>query len=622
MREAIRKVISLDFARSTGSCLLEKVPVGEPTAELEGIALLVTRDNLSLQWAPRWLQQVGLEVEIARNAEEALAIAAAKQPAVFIVDADEKDAETRPLLQRLRRAHGAHVPTIALCTSDDDVTVAATLDATDIVRRPYQWDLITRRVVKAVNASQTLRELRETNAKLDKMNSRVTEAEIERAKSIGMDALTRLPSVGKFRSLLHKATAGRGAAGRDLCLLAIGIDRFRLVNEAVGYENANTLLSQFADRLRHCLRDRNVIGDVDSGSVTAIAARLGGARFGLLVSHGDVEQIRRVNQAIVRQLSEPFEVAGQSIYLTASVGAATHPRDCKNTEDLLHFAENAMFRAQDNGSGFEFHTDLDDTGSHRLFALDGLLREAIRNGDLKLAYQPITNVASGNVVAAEALLRWEHAEQGLISPAVFVPAAESSGLMAEIGDFVIETACRQLGDWIAAGMEPIRIAVNLSLCQLLRSDVVKTVDDALDKNGLTPELLELELSERGVLNRNPEVVDVVRRLKALGVRISIDDFGTGNAAISYLKDLPIDVIKIDRSYVSGAERNSRDEAIASGMVALAQRLDATVIAEGVETREQLDMLREWGSQEYQGFYFSPAIDADDFHPRIARWAGF
>jgi len=622
MRAAIRKVISLDFARSVGSCLSDTGPTGGCTAELSGVALLVTSDNLSLQWAPRWLQQAGLDVEIANSAEQAQAIASAKKPIVFIVDVAAKDANQRPLLQRLRRAHGSDVPLIALCTSDADVNLAADIDVADIVRRPYQWDLITRRVVKAVNAYETLMELQDANARLDRMNSRVTKAEMERAKNVGMDALTRLPNIEKFRSLLHKATAGRGAQDKDLCLLAIGLDRFRLVNEAVGYENANMLLSQFADRLRNCLRDRNVIGDVDSGSVTAIAGRIGGARFGLLVSHGDVEQIRRVNKAIVRQLSEPFEVAGQSIYLTASVGAAIHPRDCRTTNDLLNFAENAMFRTQDNGSGFEFHTDLDDTGSHKLFALDGMLREAIRNGDLKLAYQPITNVASGKVVAAEALLRWEHAEQGLISPAVFVPAAESSGLMAEIGDFVIETACRQLGDWIAGGMEPIRIAINLSLCQLLRGDIVKTVDDALDKNGLTPELLELELSERGVLNRNPEVVDVVCKLKALGVRISIDDFGTGNAAIGYLKDLPIDVIKIDRSYISGADRNERDEAIASGIVALAQRLDATVVAEGVETREQLHMLRGWGSQECQGFFFSPPIDADEFYARFARKGRF
>ncbi len=614
MRAAIQKVISFDFARSG----TPEGTVGQPTAELEGTALLLTSDSLSLQWAPRWLNQTGLDVQVADTVHDALAIANDAKPTVMIVDASLDSQPGRSLLQELREQLGPDIPLLALCASNADVTIAAETEATDIVRRPYQWDLIARRVVKAVNAYQTLCELRDANSKLEEMSSSVTQAERERARYAGMDNLTKLPNIEKFRSLLHKATAGKAGESRDLCLLAIGLDRFRMVNEAVGYENANLLLSQFADRLRNCLRDRNVIGDLDSGSVTAIAARLGGARFALLVSHGDARQIRRVNQALVRELAEPFEVAGQSIYLTASVGAAIHPRDCKNAEELLHFAENAMFRAQDNGSGFEFHTDLDDTGSHRMLALDGMLREAMRNGDLKLAYQPITDVASGKVVAAEALLRWEHSEQGAIPPAVFVPAAENSGLMSEIGDFVIKTACRQLGDWITAGMAPIRVAVNLSLCQLLRGDVVRTVEEALDRNGLTPELLELELSERGVLNRNPEVVNVIRRLKALGVRISIDDFGTGNAAIGYLKDLPIDVIKIDRSYVSGAERNDRDAAIASGMVALAQRLDATVVAEGVESEDQLQMLRDWGAQECQGFLFSPAVMGNEFLARFAK----
>ncbi len=618
MRAAIKKVISLDFARSTGSCPTDTGPVGGPTSELSGVALLVTSDNLSLQWAPRWMQQVGLDVKIANNGEEALELATSTKPTLFVIDAAEQDAGKRPLLQRLRRKYGADMPIIALCSNDADVGIASDFEATDIIRRPYQWNLITRRIIKAVKAFETLIELQDANAKLDRMTTRVSQAELERAKNAGMDALTRLPNVEKFRSLLHKATAGRGARDKDLCLLAIGLDRFRLVNEAVGYENANMLLSQFADRLRNCLRDRNVIGDLESGSVTAIAARLGGARFGLLVSHGDVEQIQRVNEAISRELEQPFEVAGQSIYLTASVGAAIYPRDCKNADELLYFAESAMLRAQDVGSGFKFHTDLEGTGSHEILALDRMLREATQNGELKLAYQPIIDAVSGEVVAAEALLRWHHPEQGMISPAVFVPVAENTGLMAEIGDFVINTACRQLGNWIALGMEPIRVAVNLSLCQLLRGDIVATVTAALERNGLTPELLELELSERGVLNQNPEVIDVVRCLKTLGVRISIDDFGTGNAAVGYLKDLPIDVIKIDRSYVSGAERNTRDEAIASGMVALAQRLEATVVAEGVETREQLHMLREWGSQECQGFYFSPAVDADEFHARFGR----
>jgi len=622
MRAAIKKVISLDFARPAGPGLPDTGPAAESTGELAGAALLVTGDSLSLQWAPRWLQQVGLDVHIAKTADEALQVAVHVQPTVLVVDASLKDAGKQAVIESLRKELGEEIPVIALCNSNSDVTVAAEADVAEIVRRPYEWDMITRRVVKAVKAQQTLNELRSANATLDEINANASEVERKRAKTAGMDRLTQLPNLEKFRNLLHKATAGPYSANKDLCLLVIGLDRFRLVNDAIGYQNANILLGQFADRLRNCLRDRHVIGDPDSGSVTAIAARIAGARFALLVSHGDKAQIEAVNRAVARELQKPFEVAGQSIYLTASVGAAVYPRDCESADELLRYAESAMRDAQRIGSGFQFYKSIEDTGSQKILTLDRMLREAIGSDELTLAYQPITDANTGDIVAAEALLRWNHPAEGMISPEVFVPIAENSGLMTEIGDFVINTACRQLGDWIDAGMKPIRMAVNLSLCQLLRGDIVTTVSTALERNQLVPELLELELSERGVLNRNPEVLDVIARLKDLGVRISIDDFGTGNAAIGYLKDLPIDVIKIDRSYVSGAERSDRDEAIASGMVALAQRLDATVVAEGVETLEQLEMLREWGSQECQGFYFCAAVPGDDFFERFSQAPAF
>ena len=622
MRDAIRKVISLDFARRSGSCLPDTLAEDELTAELAGVALLVTRDNLSLQWAPRWLQQVGLDVKIANSADEALGLASAMRPCVLIADASLEADDRKSLLGALRKVHGNDVPLIALCNSNVDVTIAADAEVTDIVRKPFDWGLITRRVIRAVKAHQTLGQLRHANARLDQLASFATAAERSRAKAAGMDSLTRLPNGEKFRSLLHKATAGRDKPGRSLCLLAIGLDRFRLVNDAVGYENANVLLSQFADRLRSCLRDRRVIGDSNCGSVTAIAARLGGARFALLVSNSRTEQIRRVRRAIERELRSPFEVAGQSIYLTASIGAAVFPRDGENADGLVYFAESAMIEAQQSGSGFEFYARPDDTSSRKTLALDSMLRQAVENNELTLAYQPITNAMTGEVVAAEALLRWHHPREGMISPELFVPAAEKTGLMSEIGDFVITSACKQLRNWIDFGMQPIRIAINLSLCQLLRGDVVSTVSAALEKYRLDPQMLELELSERGVLNQRSQVINAVCRLKDLGVRISIDDFGTGQAAIGYLKDLPIDVIKIDRSFVSGAGRSARDEAIASGMVALAHRLDATVIAEGVETREQIEMVRDWGSQECQGFYFCPAISGRDFQTRFAKTLTF
>lgn len=617
MREAIRKVIALDFGRQPHNRLPSELPDTEPTTELHGIALLITKDKLSLQWAPRWLQHTGLEVRIANTPEAALRIASATTPSLMIIDAALMSEDNKPLLQSIRQFHGKGVPLIALCATDAEVVTATDAHVTDIVRRPYDWQVITRRVVCAVRAHETLDQLRDARERLENLHLTATAAEQDRVRDAAIDKLTQLPNGESFRHQLHRAIGIQGQSGSDVGVLVIGLDRYRVVNEAVGRQNANHLLIMFADRLRTCLRDRDVIGGANCGAITAVAARLGGARFALMMSNAKTEEIVRVMQAVQFQLEQPFEVSGQSIYLTASIGAAIFPRDNSSADGLLHCAESAMLEAQQAGTGFQFFTQPTDLSSLRLLSLDRMLREAVKNNELELAYQPITSTANGKVVAAEALLRWHHAEEGTISPEEFVPVAEKTGLMQEIGDFVIAEACGQLRQWIDSGMRPIRMAINLSLCQLLRGDVVAVVEKALKDNQLKPCWLEFELSERGVLNQRPEVIEEIRRLKSTGVRISIDDFGTGQAAVSYLKDLPVDVIKIDRSYVSGENRGPKDEAIASGMAALAHCLKATVIAEGVETHEQLDMLRAWGSQECQGFLFSPAVPAAEFLRRFA-----
>jgi diguanylate cyclase (GGDEF)-like protein len=582
---------------------------------VQGIALLITRDNLSLQWAPRWLQSSGLDVRIAKNAEEALGMASATRPCLIVADAAICCDDGQSLLQTVRQVHGQEVPLFGLCTNDAEVAMATDAKVTDIARRPYDWQVITRRASRAVQAHQQLDELQIARARLEEMSSTLVAQEKNTARESGIDKLTLLTSGERFRSQLHHEVATRRNSGSEIGVIVIRLGNYRLVNEAIGYHHANRMLKLFADRLRKCISDRDVVGGADCGTLTAVASRLGGARFALMISNSSTDDIARVRHAIESQLEQPFEVAGQSIYLTASIGAAIFPRDNSSADGLLHCAETAMLNAQAAGTGFEFFTKPTESTGSRMLSLDRMLREAIRNNDLELAYQPITETANGKVVATEALLRWNQAEEGMISPADFVPVAEKTGLMREIGDFVIAEACKQLRQWIDQGMPPIRMAVNLSLCQLLRGDVVAVVEKALAENRLNPKWLEIELSERGVLNQRPEVIEEVHRLKAIGVRISIDDFGTGQAAIGYLKDLPVDVIKIDRSYISGADSSARNEAIGSGMVALAQRLNATVIAEGVETNEQLEKLRAWGSQECQGFLFSAALPPKEFYAK-------
>ena len=616
MKAAIKKVMAFDF---TGRHQVKQTPPEVPAAigDTTGFALLITNDRESQKWAPRWLAQAGLAVKVCNNADEGLATAEDSKPRVVIVDATVKTRAGQLAMDAFRARLGDEAPLIALCADADESAIAANSDATDIVRQPYDWNVITRRARRAIDMHEMMDELRSARANLKSVHQTVRSVERDRQRLETTDKITQLPNAIRFRQLLSRATAGSRGGTAELALLVIGLDSFWLVNDAVGYENANRLLASFAERLRQTMTDPRVVGGADRRSITAMAARLDGPRFAMLISGGDAEHIAQAREALHEQLIEPFEIGGQTIYVTASIGAAVYPRDCSTADELLYHAESAMFDAQDAGTGFKLHESRSESKRRKSLELDSMLREAVKNGDLRVAFQPITDTETGSVVAAEALLRWEHPEEGYISPAEFVPFAERTGQMVEIGQFVIESACSQLRIWLDAGAADIRVAVNLSLCQLLRGNIVEIVRDALDTYQLDPSLLELELSERGVLNKRVEVIEQVHELKALGVRISIDDFGTGQAAIAYLKDLPIDVIKIDRSYVSGLSTSGRNETIAASMVALAHGLNATVITEGVESEEQLDKIRDWGSQEYQGFLCSPAVSGEEFTARFA-----
>jgi EAL domain-containing protein (putative c-di-GMP-specific phosphodiesterase class I) len=241
-----------------------------------------------------------------------------------------------------------------------------------------------------------------------------------------------------------------------------------------------------------------------------------------------------------------------------------------------------------------------------------LLRGALENNQLVLHYQPLVDFKSGRIVGAEALLRWDHPDLGRVPPLEFIPVAEETGLIVPIGSWVLHSACSQLKRWIDEGLPPIRMAVNVALCQLQKGDFAPIVRDVLDDVGLDPRRLELELSERGVLRSDPEIVHQMNEIKAMGVRLSVDDFGTGQSAIAYLRGFELDVLKIDRSYVKNLERNEDDVAITSAIVAMAHRLRLAVIAEGVESEEQSRVLKEWGCDEFQGYLFSPALPAAEF----------
>ncbi len=576
-------------------------------------ALLVCRDSSSIKWGPKWLRQEGFETDVISDPAEALTAARSVMPDVIIVEAGLCDPDGSKLYELFRVAADLDVPVIVLCSNSKQALTVLDADVFDVVRKPIEWQLVSRRAKIAAKAGNTTAQLEEAQSIASKALKLADRARKHLRSRESFEPITGLPNKSKFVELLGR---GMSAAERDnnaLAVLVIGFSRFRLVIEAMGQDSANHVLAEAGNRLRKCLQHTNSTKTKLSGLRTAAAANIDQSRFALMLTcSGESAELTELQQRLAAELSRPVEVSGQTVYLSACVGAALYPQDADSADSLLQRADNAMREAQSRGGGFRFHCAETDAAAARKLKIEHMLHEAFDRGELQLAYQPLIDVASGRMVGAEALLRWQQPDKSYISPAEFVPIAEDCGLMIRIGEFVLDQACRQLKVWQLDGFPSFRMSVNVAKCQLMSGGFVGTVERIVKKHNVNPAFLDLELSERGVLSGDYDVISQLHELKQLGVRLSIDDFGTGDSAIAYLKELPIDGIKIDRSYINDLIESAKDAAITSAMVALGQRLNLTVVAEGVETPEQLEILQKLGCDEYQGFLLSCAVPSEEF----------
>jgi len=413
------------------------------------------------------------------------------------------------------------------------------------------------------------------------------------------DALTGLPNRTLLGDRVAQAIAHRWHSDRVLALLAIDIDRFKLVNDGYGQAAGDQLLKLVGERLQSIVRE----GDT--------AARLGADGYAILAADlahgGDVLSVVRKIQSGIRGA---FDLDGREAHVTVSVGAAVYPKDGEDFETLLRNADSAMHRVKAQGQdGFQFYAaDMTREATERI-ELESALRSALAQQQLELHYQPQLRLDGSKVIGVEALMRWKHPERGWIPPGTFIPIAEHSDLIFGLGDWALATACGQLRDW---GMpaESIRLAVNVSPRQFRSSGFTEVVGRVLRASGVDPSRLELELTESVLIQDQDEGVKILKRLKDVGVQIAIDDFGTGYSSLSYLSRLPIDCLKIDRSFVSRAASDRHDAAIIQAIVSLARSLGMRVLAEGVETAEQLAFLRSLGCDEAQGFYFAKPLPGD------------
>ena len=408
------------------------------------------------------------------------------------------------------------------------------------------------------------------------------------------DALSDLPNRSLLADRTAQAIAHARRTGRTCGLIVLNIDRFKLVNEGFGQAAGDALLKLLAERLRATVGEGDTPARLGADSFAVLAADL-------LRPDDTMTMVRKIQEAV----SLPFALEGRKLHVSLSLGASTFPRDGEDLEVLLPNADAAMQRVKSaGGNGFQYYAAAMTRDATERVELENALRVAAERGELSLHYQPQVEIASGRISGLEALMRWHHPERGSISPAQFIPIAEESDLIQSLGEWALSTACLQLSEWDANGHPAPRVAVNVSARQFRSPGFVDMVARSLRERRINPSRLELELTESVLIDNREEAVAVLGQLKTLGVQIAVDDFGTGYSSLSYLSGLPIDCLKIDRSFVVQTTDGGRDAAIAQAIISLGHSLRLRVLAEGVETPEQLEFLRRHGCNEYQGYLFS------------------
>lgn len=507
---------------------------------------------------------------------------------LVLLDAYTKSQQAFDFLRASQR-EGASLPVVALADQklgEEAIALGA-------------LDFLTREELQPSVLERCLRYALERN----EVNRRLSQINL-------YDPLTGIPSRQLFRQMLEKEVAAAGAQQSRLALLVINLDGFKKINEGFGHDAGDCLVSTMATRLTHCVRRNDRV------------ARIGGDEFSLILDDcARTEDITLVARKVIEVLSAPCNLEGSSLMISCSVGSAVFPDDAQGADDLLKHASMAMQAAkQQRGSQYLRYSDQVSEDVHYHSAMEADMRRALRNNEFELFYQPRVDMESGDMLGMEALIRWRHPERGMVSPKDFIPVAEESGLILPIGYWIIHQACEDMKRFDAAHEARLDIAVNISFKQLQDTLFVDTATRIIQMSGIDASRLEFELTETTVMSNYEQTYESMMALSRLGITFSLDDFGTGFSSFAHIQRLPISALKIDRSFVRNVVQHQEDAIIVKAIINLAHSLGLKIIAEGVETFEQVQLLWHNKCDQVQGYYFSPAVSAEDFAVMVMQRA--
>ena len=553
----------------------------------EAALVLVVDDDRSTRSALRHaLQRDGFRVEEAVDGTQALALLERLRPEVILMDAmmPVMDGFTACALVKLH-PQGATIPVLMITALEDNTSVerAFAAGANDYIPKPIHFAVLSQRVRSIVDANRAARHIH---------NLAYT------------DSLTGLPNRAQFLDQLNDRIERASRSGGSVAILFLDLDRFKNVNDTLGHNIGDRLLIAAGNRIRSAVRRADCV------------ARLGGDEFIVALTDVTAADAAVAARNICRTLSDLFRIDGNDLFTAASIGISLFPRDGTDVSTLLKHADVAMYKAKRSNTGVEFFEASMEQSLSAHVRLESELRCAIERNELEVFYQPKALVDGTTIVGMEALVRWRHPTRGLVPPNDFIPLAEETGLILPLGELVLRTACSQVQAWVRQGMKALPVAVNISGRQLQQPDFVHCVERALRDTGLPPHLLELEITESTLMEDAEATLELLHRLRELGVRLSIDDFGTGYSSLVYLKRFPMDALKIDRAFIRDLPGDADDVVIASAIIALAHSLHLDVVAEGVETREQRAFLEQSSCDLIQGYLLSEPLPAKEFEQRF------